>query len=294
MQSKDEGFQLFVEKVPWIATTPSRTAASVLRTDQHQQSAPAESGMAPQSVQPPAGPQLKESVEDNLSAEEKKLLENLRGIQGVLALPEQLQVQFQELEQKEQRALAAKTLSHGHLNKLNKLKTQVAAGAKRVQDMDQEWRLFMSRTLEKVRQHALLYQQARADLLEAYNYKVQELETVKAEVSQASQSLVSQPWMQPLVETIPEVRDQMEELQKAFSEGGLVSPLVDLTDHSVEEVGADAEMEEDAKTLTRKASPLAMKPFRSATSPSGVAKTHLKIKDSKADTKTKDHKETKE
>ena len=170
----------------------------------------------------------------------------------------------------------------------------LALGAKRVQDMDQEWRLFMSRTMEKVRQHALLYQQARADLLEAYNSKLQELETVKAEVSQASQSLVSQPWMQPLVETIPEVRDQMEELQNAFSEGGHVSPLVDLTDHLAKEEGADAEMGEDAKTLNRKASPLALKPFRSATSPSGVAKTHLKNKGPKADGKTKDHKENKE
>ena len=68
-------------------------------------------------------------------------------------------------------------------------------------------------------------------------------------------------------------------------EGGQVESPIEMGDASMEE----DELVEDGQELgQRKPTAIALRPFRSAASPTGVAKTHLKAKDNK------DHKDSQE
>lgn len=247
--------------------------------------------LPPQPVLPPPPPVPKEAEEVSLSAEEQKLLEHLRGLSGMgMDLPAQMVQQLQDLEQKEQRILSAKALSHGHLNRLNRLKQQVGSAAKRIKDLDSEWNAFMERTMTRVREHAALYQGCRSDLLEAYNQKFQELHSLKEEVSLASKSLIDQTEPSFHVEDMPILSAQLAEVQSCLAEGnqghgpGEEMDSIDLTGLPMEEEEL-LEDQEDSKDSDHKKEPLAMKPFRSAASPTGVAKTHLKPKAEKGQSK---------
>ena len=104
-QKKDEGFQMIVEKVPWVLTTPSRTTASTLRTDATVQPKESEQGLAPQSVVTPTVAPAKDSTEDALIVEERKLLEYLRGVQVMMPLPSSCRSSFRNSNRKSRRFL---------------------------------------------------------------------------------------------------------------------------------------------------------------------------------------------
>lgn len=278
MEKTDGNLAMFPGRVPWVQSTPSRSTA--YRTD-----TPAarevELSLPPQPVLPPPPPILKEEGDEPLSSEEMKLLEHLRGLQEMkIALPEEMSVKMQSLVQREQRQASAKALSHGHLNRLNKLRAQATNAGKKVRDLDAEWDSFVAKTNEKVRQHAMLFQECRANLLEIYNQKLKELQQAKEEVSIASQSLLEQQQAElPTMFEQPDVQQQLQDLQMNFAEGGRIGEAIDLTDAAMED---EVELLADGSDgMASKASPKAMRPFRSAASPSGVAKTHLKPKESK-------------
>ena len=175
---------------------------------------------------------------------------------------------------------SAKALSHGHLNRLNKAKNQAAAAAKKIKDLDAEWQAFMKRTTERVRQHALMFQDCRASLLETYNQRLQDLQMLKKEVTAATMSLVDQPQLEQDVEEPPLVAEHMEELNVTFLQGSIMEEMpIDLTEGPMEDVEAGEHMEEGRSE--RKSSPPALQPFRSAASPTTVAKSHLKSKPEK-------------
>ena len=90
---------------------------------------------------------------------------------------------------------AAKSITHGYINKLNKLKSQVSTACRKIQQLDKEWETFVEATLQKIRQHAQLFQQCRSDLLEAYNLKLGELNALKQEMSSASISMLGETMM---------------------------------------------------------------------------------------------------
>jgi hypothetical protein len=255
--------------------------------------------LPPQPVLPPPPPLPKEVEEESLSAEEQKLLEYLRGLSGMgMDLLQQMSQQLKELEQKEQRVLSAKALSHGHLNRLSRLKNQVSGAAKRIKDLDAEWNAFMERTMARVKEHAALFQGCRSDLLEVYNQKLQELHALKEEVSVASRSLVNQPALDFSVEEMPALPSQMAEIQMCLQDGGAVSHAgeiiepVDLTEPMEEE--ELMEEQPDRKEGEIRTESTALKPFRSVASPTGVAKSHLKSKtDKHVREKESKHKEDK-
>ena len=83
----------------------------------------------------------------------------------------------------------SKALSHGHLNKLTKIRSQISAQAKKISTLDKEWENSVQRTMEKINNHALLYQQCRGEMLEAYNLKLADLRKLKYELNLALQSL---------------------------------------------------------------------------------------------------------
>jgi len=237
--------------------------------------------LPPQPVLPPP-PTGQENV--SLTESESKKLQSLRSLESMgMELTEEMMRQLEQLTAKEQMAASAKALTHGHLNRLHKLRNQVSASAKKVVDLDKEWTAFITNTLTKVKEHAQMYQSCRADLLEVHNQKIAELLVVKKEMSEASMSLLGQA--QPAVE-IPEMPDPAEgilALQEAMQEGGAVGPI-DLTEE-MEEDGLEGF---DQTGITPKIVSKALKPFKGATSPTKVANLHLKTKTESKDSKRED------
>jgi hypothetical protein len=147
----------------------------------------------PQPVVAPVQPPLAEAETSFLTQEEIKLLEHLRGLQEMgVDLAESMTAQLEKLQLKESQTTAAKALSHGHLNRLHKLRTQVNTAGK-IQDLDAEWEKFVQSIMEKMQSHAVMYQKHRSDLLEAYNARMAELQLIKKQVGQASHNLLAQP-----------------------------------------------------------------------------------------------------
>eukprot|EP00435_Cladocopium_sp_Y103_P013444 s549_g3.t1 len=269
-------WEVFPKGAPWITTTPSRSTA--YRTEAMQVTA--EKGAAPlgPKVQPLQQPPTAEVSDLQMTIEESKKLEHLRGLQEMgVELPEHLATELEALHQKEEKVASAKTLSHGHLNKLRKLKAQVGAAAKKITDLDSEWAKFMTATTEKIKEHARMYQMCRSDMLENYNEKLQELYVIKQEVGRASQSLIAQP-AEPEVapQDLPVLDEQLQQMQEMMHQVSQVGGTIDLTD--------DLDMEQDEEGSAdnvpvggsvKKGSPK-VKLFRAATSPSKVAQQHLK------------------
>ena len=145
----------------------------------------------------------------------------------------------------------------------------MAVAGRKVQQLDQEWEKFVEATLQKVHQHAQMFQQCRSDLLEAYNLKLGELTALKQEMSSASVSMLGEMVLSTSIPEMPDVDEQIKDLSAVISLEGTVG-TVDLT----------SDMEEDDATdhpkASMKGSPKPLKTSRGATSPTKVAQQHLK------------------
>ena len=110
-------------------------------------------------AQPPLPLPAISSKEEPLTDEEKEKLTHLRGLKTMdVQLPAELEEQLAILEMKEKEVNNSKALSHGHLNRMTKIKTQIGAQSKKIEAMDLEWSAFVKNTMQKVSQHADLYQ----------------------------------------------------------------------------------------------------------------------------------------
>eukprot|EP00435_Cladocopium_sp_Y103_P072674 s255_g41.t1 len=266
---------VFPERAPWVPSTPS-TRVNAKLTEV------AEIKGQQDLLSQPVHPQLSAHTDSVLlSADEEKLLQHLKAIKSMnVEMSDAMQKQFDDLLVKEQMAASTKALTHGHLNRLKKVQNQVQAAAKRVTTLDQEWIAFTAQILEKVKSHAQMYQSCRADLLEQYNLKNQELIGIRKEMSQASASLLGQS--QPILEMpeLPDMSQQIQMIQDAIADGSQIDQI-DLTEEE------DEGMEAEAESFTSKVrlSPKTLKPFRNSTSPTKVANQHLKQKPEKTDAK---------
>jgi len=234
---------------------------------------------------PEQQPSLAETSDTPMTTEETKLLEHLRGLHGMgIDLTEGMALQLEKLQTKEAKQAAGKTLSHGHLNKLNKVRAQVKTAAKKVEDLDGEWNKFVQNIVQKIQQHALMYQTCRSDMLEVFNNRLAELQAIKKEVGLASRSLLEQSGEIVSVPEIPHVADQMQQMQDILSHVSQVTGLVDLTAEMEEDT---IEVEDDnVPSNLRKGSPKVAK-FRGAVSPTKVANQHLKQKAEKKEREDK-------
>ena len=216
-----------------------------------------------------------------MSEEEKKKLSHLRGLQSMdVELPAALTLQLEALGAKEKEVHDTRALSHGHLNKLTKVKSQVSAQVRKIDTLDKEWGAFVQSTVEKIQHHADLYQQCRGEMMETYNLKLEAFRQLKLELNQASRTLLDQNLEEPTcVETI-NVDEQMQVMNATITSGGRVAPIVDLSeeDDVMETPGSqDAEDGPGAKDSKNQAKA----PFRGAVSPQKVANLHLKVKKDK-------------
>ena len=207
-----DSWAVFPDKLPWISSTPASRANN--RKAEIEVSMEKPLGLPPAPILPPA-PSVEEPM--GLTAEEEKLLQHLRGIQAMeMDLTESMASKLEELAMREAKVQSSKTLTHGHLNKLNKLKSQMAAAAKKIKDLDGEWMAFVNTTLTKIRQHGEMFQNCRADLMEQYNAKIQELAAVKQEMKMASQSLLGPQWTEPFIPEAPDLEQQLATLQETM------------------------------------------------------------------------------
>ena len=141
-------WSVFPGNAPWIPSTPSGRAVNK-KTDQSD-GVGAKESLVDQSVIQPASSQ---AAAETLSPEEEKILEHLKGLKSAgIDLTEQMEQQQQKLIAKQQAAAASKALTHGHLNRLTKLKTQVTSAADKVTKLDREWKAFVEATTQKVHQ----------------------------------------------------------------------------------------------------------------------------------------------
>ena len=285
-KSQQEGqWQVFQEKVPWVPTTPARSVAAKMEGLAEKEK---ESNLQPQQgTLMPLQPS-KDLQTEGLTPAETKVLDHLRGLQGMgMALTPQMECQLQQLGEKGGKINSAKTLSHSHINRLKKLQGQVEGSAKRIKSLDQEWQAFVNGTMERIKEHGVMFQKCRSDLLEAHNQKLSELYALKEEMSQASRSLVGQQEPDWQAEDLPDVSETVQALQAALVENG----PVDLTEEPMDD---DEELLQEGtvqmETEVKKDVPAALRPFRAGASPTGVAKNHLKHKPAKE----KDHKSKEE
>eukprot|EP00435_Cladocopium_sp_Y103_P031865 s2553_g8.t1 len=270
-QPAAEEWQVFPDKVPWIASTPATRHGQVSVSAETPLGNQKKETFSLQSLQNPPSTIAKE---EGFTEEEKKVLAHLRGLQSMnVPLPEDLQAQAGLLEAKEKEQIAAKALSHGHLNKLTKIKSQVNAQAKKIEALDREWAGFAQKISEKVAHHASMYQACRQDMLETYNGKLEEMRKLKLELSQASRSLLDQDGEMPEFAEPAHITEQLQAMQAALTAAGTVD-VVDLIDEG------DSEMEimDPPSETSKDGRPAGKTSFRGASSPQKVAQNHLKVK----------------
>lgn len=285
-----EEWNIFAEKPPWIPSTPAGRMTA-LREEAEKDTKPP---MPPQPVLPPPpatnpAPVLPKQEANGLSQDELQLLTHLRGLQALGHLSEEFAQMMAKLEQKNSEASATRALSHAHLNRLNRARSQVQNLAKKVATADEEWMQFMQSVKCRIQVHIQQYQAHRQDLMTQYQGKLQELESLKIEVRQASQSLIVAPQQQEtVIPTAPDVAQQLTEINTLLADQPHGLEMVDLSGPgSGDEMAAmsvpnspraASEEAEGAERAVKPAKGTAMKAFRSATSPNKVATNILKPK----------------
>eukprot|EP00435_Cladocopium_sp_Y103_P059211 s338_g21.t1 len=264
-QAEVPDWSIFPREAPWIPTTPAARSARKVET------ADGPGVKELQNAQPVVPPTSAQG-EITLTAEEEKMLEHLVGVQKMgMELTDSMTRQLESLKSR-QAVASVKPLTHGHLNRLNKVKSQVNAAGKKIVDLDKEWASFMETTMNKVREHAALYQGRRSDLLETYNTKLADLNALKQEMSEASRTMLGQPLMEIEIPEQPDLAEQMQAMQEVIDVESQVG-AVDLTEDMEED-----EMENDQPSALRKMATKAEKSFRASSSPLKVANQTLKIK----------------
>eukprot|EP00438_Fugacium_kawagutii_P008684 Skav210827 [mRNA] locus=scaffold1597:402160:403864:- [translate_table: standard] len=271
-----DAWQIFPHKAPWITSTPQTRVTTIRDKDTENE----DRTLPPQPVlpAPPAAPLVppQEGMVEPLSQQEVLLMSHLKGLRSLNVLPESLAEQLQILELRQQATTETKSLNHGHLNRLNKARTQVANCTRRIQSLDREWQGFLTVALERMQMHAMQFQTHRSDLMENLNRRLRELDQVKKEVNEASQSLVGRmPQVELQVEEHPPQADllRFQELAQSLS---AAAPNVELIDDDMEDQELHPASPHSDKEEQPKKPHLAPAPFRSPGSPGKVATTHLK------------------
>eukprot|EP00438_Fugacium_kawagutii_P016421 Skav206441 [mRNA] locus=scaffold295:139568:141912:- [translate_table: standard] len=278
----EEGsWDVFPHRVPWIPTTPSTRTRSI----RDQESGEAEHPLPPPPVlpTPPMAAAPSEVTPQPLTPEEQQLVTHYRALQKLGVLPDEPARHLTQLDAKAQAQATTKSLSHGHLNRLNRVQHQCQSLTKKIHSVDQEWRQFLSSVHSKVMLHAQHFQHHRGDLLESLNAKLQELERIKKEVQDASQTLLSQPSsLETNLEdgTNSEAMAQFEQLAANLASFQAAPPFLVEDDEEDEEAEMQPASDQEASEPPAAKTHLAPAPFRSPGSPGKVAQNHLKAKSS--------------
>lgn len=254
---QDNMADVFPEKVPWMTGTPH----AHLATTEMAAPIPSEPSLPPNPVLPAPPLQPKGSPTAMTSAEQT-VLSHLRGLaEAGMKFSDEMNEQFQLLLTKEKGAMASKSLTHTHLHKLNRLRSQVSNAEHKIAHLDGEWKAFVEAVLRKLHIHGQCYQGHRADLLENYNRRLAELAQAKQEVTAASLLLTDQPLHENKVEDIPDMNHDFQRFQEALAQAGAVDQLEQMSDVAPED---SAELIQASPTGSGTHSPV-IKPAKAST-----------------------------
>eukprot|EP00438_Fugacium_kawagutii_P032045 Skav217861 [mRNA] locus=scaffold5889:125136:126458:+ [translate_table: standard] len=284
--------ELFADDLPWVTTTPqSRVQARQVKVSEGLAETLPLVPPPPPVIAPPVASVAK--TDSPLTEQEQKKLESLQNLKNTgVELPDNLLALLQDLEKRAKGGMQV-TLSHSQINKLHKLRTQIATLTKKAQDLDTRWSSFMHTIMTRVRDHGQQYQACRTELLHSLAVRQQEMKELKQTISQASLHLAHQPeeLTTPLPEGNQELMSQMEELQRLHALGQNAVILDD--DNEAEELDQQMEEEEEEELVEEidpesvEAAPSKPGPhttFRGSPSPTRVANSHLKPKKSSKST----------
>lgn len=289
---------VFADQPPWIASTPQSRLQVRQVTEQAASSATA-TPVLPVPPPPPVVPPPETSgirAQEALSADEIKTLDNLRNLRQLnVPFTGHLQALIEDLERRE-KAGQPVSISHSQLNRLNKLRSQVASTSTKIQTLDGEWATLFQIVQNRVQVHASQYKQCRQELIATLQTKQQELRQLKLDINQASLQLTTVQDEPQCKEETPDIEQQMQSLQSLAQQ--FAPQHVQLVDDDEDELPAPEEMEEedmenDAEGDQPKRAaktPIPFGPhttFRGASSPLKVATTHLKTREEKEKDKAK-------
>ena len=258
-------------KAPWIMSTPQARLRGV--------SMPSGSASVlpipppPDLPRPPAKQEKPE--EPSLTAEETKIMASIKELKSLgLEISPEMEEKLNSLEAKAKEISVQKSLSHAHLNKLDRAESKVGAAAQKLRHLDQEWKSFMQRMSDKITYHAQMYELSRGELMETYNTRLQELRQLKAEMNEASKQRLGTD--EPSLAST-----DMQDIQGSFQ--ALTHMIQDKLDKTV--LISDDEMEpelieakdEESESKTTPSTKARQVSFRQSTSGSPkVAVGHLK------------------
>eukprot|EP00438_Fugacium_kawagutii_P011288 Skav202838 [mRNA] locus=scaffold746:109495:111729:+ [translate_table: standard] len=239
---------LFPDDLPWVTTTPqSRVQARQVKVSEGLTENLPLVPPAPPVIAPPVAPVAK--TDSPLTEQEQKKMESLQSLKSIgVELPDNLLALLQDLEKRAKGGMQV-TLSHSQINKLHKLRAQIATLTKKVQDLDTRWSSFMHTIMTRARDHGQQYQMCRAELLHSLANRQQEMKDLKQTISQASLQLTHQPedTATQVPEMNPELMSQMEELQRLHALGQNAVILDD--DNEADELDQQMEEEEEEELL---------------------------------------------
>eukprot|EP00438_Fugacium_kawagutii_P030589 Skav225442 [mRNA] locus=scaffold1668:178206:179264:+ [translate_table: standard] len=270
------------EHLPWINSTP-QARNTARRVESQEVINGGDTLPLPPNppVQPPPLP--KTSVDQaKASAEDIKLFEHLKALRSMnVELPDTMQAMYQELESKIKPDEPLQ-ISHSHLNRLSKLRHQVATAGKKVENLDNEWNTFVKDMWNQMHSHSQMFLQCRQDLMQTYKQKQQELLSAKLAIREASMGLTESDAAHSIKEEPPDVTGQLQAFQEALVQMKSETIMVEDDDmEEMEEPEMSAEALEEASHGTEGRRTLRPRPhttYRSSGSPTKVANGALKPK----------------
>eukprot|EP00438_Fugacium_kawagutii_P003161 Skav218941 [mRNA] locus=scaffold678:178176:190869:- [translate_table: standard] len=269
---------VFLTNAPWVVSTPQARLQSLrqVEMDPRQPSVPPPPVLPP----PPTHPAPAAMQPEVLTAEEQEMLKHLRGLRSLNAeLPPQFLAQLQLLEEKEKEQGALKPLSHGHISRLHRLQTQVRNQLNKIQKLDAEWKSFLDVVNNRMGQHVECFRAYRAELVQQYQAKLQDLDNAKQLLSEASRSLVD---TMPPAETAPEqpnLEADAQHFHQVLQQAAAVETLSVEDSEEMEPVEEDMNGGPPIKVEKSSTYRPRVAPFRGAASPTKVANLNLKQKD---------------
>lgn len=285
-----------VEQLPWIISIPQA------RAQRKVEEAYPERGPSPPPP-PVVAPPIARTVvpKTSLSGEDQQLMQTLRQLASQIELPAEMAAKLLALEAQQKQAAPA--ISHAQVNRLSKLRSQLATLSDKIKNADQEWEQFMKGVMSRVNTHVQAYKDHRQGLMDAFSAKQEELLTVKRAIQEASMTLTHPEAIDFVPTTAPDLQGPLQELQR-LSQPALTVPTVNLEGDSEEDTPpADAAMsehsepEEATEGATASAPPKITRHTSYRTSPNRpkqVAKEVLKTKGDKPSKEDKGAKNDKE
>lgn len=228
---------IFSEALPWVTSTPQSRLPRRVETAPTTEDAGMPLPPAPILPAPPGASTESPEVQP-LNADEQKIMSHLQALQDMQApLSDEMAQMLQTLTQRNKESTPV-SLSHSQLNRMSKLRGQVTNLRQKVTNLDGEWSRFINGVLTSAQSHAQMYRAARSEMVTNYHTKMEELQTLKANIATASQHLCAQiP-----TETLPEAGYDIESAMETMRQLAQCPSNIQLVDDDTD--GGDMESEE--------------------------------------------------